>query len=141
MKGIKEEVTPMVFAVLCLAVLLLSGCAVLDWLFGVSPKDGAQNPNPPSGILGTILGTVLPGAGGVLAAAGGLYAELRRRKWKEALVKTADVIEAGAKLGVSAKDLKKDLAKAHADAGVIGIVKAVVDKYGHGREAAAPPPP
>lgn len=112
-------------------VLGMGGCAALDWAVGVKP-DGSRDPSGgPVGVAAPLVDAILPGAGAALAAAGGLWAALRARKWRNAAIATFDVIEAGAKAGKGVRALKEDLAQAHREAGVYELVKGVVDRYGH----------
>lgn len=115
--------------------LAMGGCSLLDWAVGIR-SDGSRDPaGGPVGAVAPFADVFLPGAGAVLAAAGGLWAALRGRKWKQAAISTFETIEAGARAGKGVRDLKKDLARAHEAAGIYGLVKAVVDRYGHSREA------
>jgi len=112
-----------VFVVMAAWVALaLSGCAVADFLFGVSP-DGTQRPD--GGFLGVaapVLNVLLPGLGSVAGLAGGLYAGLRRAKgWKDAFRATAEVVE-----GWKDGEAKKDLAAAHSAAGVTALIQPVL---------------
>ncbi len=136
---------PLVLVILGLA-LVTGGCSTLDWFFGVK-EDGSRDPSGgPSGTVAPIADGLLPGTGALIAAAGGLWAAIRGKKWKDAAIATFDTIEAAAQAGKGVRDLKKDLAKAHEEAGVLGLVKKVVEKYGHRRDAPlqvlppAPPP-
>lgn len=126
------------FVGLCLVVMLSGGCTLLDSFFGVRP-DGTRDPSGGAATaVGGILNTIIPGASAIVAGAGGLWAAFRGKKWKDAAISTIDVIEAGAKAGKSVRDLKGELKVAHDAKGVGGLVKAVVDRYGHSK-AVAPP--
>lgn len=129
----------------CLAfglALGMGGCAevgaFLDWASGVDHGGTAQDPgSAPISNAAPIADKLLPGAGGVLVALAGLWAAIRARAWKRAAISTFDAIEAAAEAGKGAVALKKELAAAHAEAGVLGLVKKVVEKYGHKREPKA----
>jgi type IV pilus biogenesis protein CpaD/CtpE len=116
---------------LALAVLVsLSGCAALDWAAGVDPKTGEKTETPsPAERAAPIADVILPGAGGLLAAAAGLWAAIRGRQWKQAAISTFETIEHGAKVGQAVGDLKKDLARVHEKVGVYELVNKVVRKF------------
>ena len=106
---------------------VLSGCGVLDGFFGVNP-DGTRSGEGAAGVVGPILGTWIPGASAALAGLGGIWAAIRGRNWKKAATATFETIEAGAVAGKQVMELKKDLAAAHQNAGVYGMVQKVVGK-------------
>lgn len=116
---------------LALATLIsLTGCAALDWAAGVDPQTGEKTATPsPAERAAPIADVLLPGAGGLLAAAAGLWAAIRGRQWKQAAVSTFETIEHGAKVGQAVADLKKDLAKVHEKVGVYGLVNKVVRRF------------
>jgi len=64
-----------VFCCLIMAVLSLSGCAVLDWLF--VPKPGESVNSTPGATMGAIINYFIPGAGALIATAGAVYGKLR----------------------------------------------------------------
>jgi hypothetical protein len=102
------------------------GCFIvhmLDWLFATSPTGTA-----PFQLLGMGLNVLIPGAGSVLATAAAGWQTYRKVQWKNAFHATAQVIENGAELGMSAEDLKPHLADAHAIANVDHLVRPLVDK-------------
>jgi hypothetical protein len=102
-------------------VMALSGCAIFEPLFGIK-RDGEADGS--GGIVGTLLNVILPGAGAVVAAGAGIYADLKRRQWKKAAMATFQTINAVAGSG----PLKERLAEAHDKAGVAGFVEAALDK-------------
>jgi hypothetical protein len=113
---------------LAVGVCTLTGCGALgnalDWIFGVD-ESGRDKPGPsPAEVGGGLLGTVIPGVTTILTGVGGLWAALRGRNYKKALVESVKVVEA-----VGSSDLKKGLSFAHAKAGVQGIVEDVLNKY------------
>lgn len=120
-----------------LLALVAGGCSLLDSFFGVGPNGEQMEGGGPSGVVGAITNNFIPGSMAVITGLGGLWAAIRGRSWRKATEATFDVIEAGAKAGKSVKDLKAELKVAHSAAGVAGVVKKVVDKYGH---ASQPPP-
>jgi DNA-binding transcriptional LysR family regulator len=116
----------------------MGGCAFLDWVAGVDSEGQASDPgSAPIAQAAPLADKVLPGAGGVLVALAGLWAAIRARAWKRAAISTFDAIEAAAEAGKGVAALKKELAAAHAQAGVLGLVKKVVERYGHKREPKA----
>lgn len=124
-------------ALLAVALVMpLVGCAqvvsALNWLLG--GEDAQGNPTP--GAVQAVSGfsdLIVPGSSIVLTALGGLWAAIRGRKWKKAFESTATVIEGASKAKRPINELKRELKEAHKAAGVSGLVKAVVDKYGHAK--------
>src|SRR6185295_7931650 len=83
-----------VFCCLICAVLSLSGCAVLDWLF--VPKPGQTASDTPGAFMGSIINYFLPGVGALVATAGAVYGKLRGSqaiKEREAHEATVGAIE------------------------------------------------
>ena len=82
---------------MCLALSVMSGCAIADAFFGVKrdAKTGevTQEKGAPSDAAGGILGMFFPWAATAIAAVGGVYAEVRRRNWKGAAVSTITGLE------------------------------------------------
>lgn len=114
--------------VVLVLVASIGGCGFLDWMAGVNP-DGTDKPgDAPAGFVGTVVNTVIPGAGAVIGVLTTAWAALRGRQWKKAFETTAQVIEAVPEAGKAVADLKAELAAAHAAAGVGGIVQKVVSK-------------
>jgi hypothetical protein len=93
----------------------------MDWFFAPSPTGSA-----PFQLLGMGLNVLIPGAGAVLATAGAGWQTYRKTQWQRAFEATAQVIESGAELGMSAQDLKPHLADAHAMANVDKLVAPMV---------------
>ena len=67
------------------ALLLLSGCATLDALTGISPDGSVDSSGGPVGTGASLLGSFIPWAGAALGAAGTLYSQIRRKKYANAL--------------------------------------------------------
>lgn len=63
------------FLLLMCGVMMLSGCAVLDWLF--IPNKGQNPGDTPGALLGTIINYIIPGAGALVATAGAVYGKVR----------------------------------------------------------------
>lgn len=103
-----------------LIALFITGCAVFEPLFGIKPKGESDGTG---GVVGTIINYLIPGAGALVAAGAGVYADLKRREWKKAAISTFSAINAVAGTG----PLKEVLAKAHAAAGVSSTVEAALD--------------
>jgi hypothetical protein len=71
---------------LAMVLALLGGCAILDLLTGASPKSDKPDPSSPVAIAAPLVDRLHPGAGAALMGLAGLYAEIRRRRWKAAAV-------------------------------------------------------
>lgn len=105
---------------------LMGGCAFVDALFGVNEK-GEPQPGIVSTVVNGAVNSVFPGSGAVLGGLGALWAAFRARKWKAAMVATAEVVE---KFGDLPKvELKEKLSAAHAHAGVGNMVQKIVTKF------------
>lgn len=63
------------------------GCALVDWLSGANSENG-ERPFATQ-VLETVANHLVPGAGTLIAAGLGTYAEVRRRKWKKATIAQA----------------------------------------------------
>ena len=127
-----------IFLCLMLAVLMLSGCAVFDWLF--VPKPGGSSSDTPGAVAGTILNYFIPGAGAVVAAIGGIYGKIRggqAKKQKKLTESTFATIEKHGDLPKA--ELKKELARAHKDAGVELLAKKNAEKVSPKPVAMVPP--
>jgi hypothetical protein len=103
-------------------VMMLSGCAFVRSIFGIS--EGGDKSDGTGGIVGTLINYLIPGAGAVVAAGAGIYADLKRREWKKAAISTFQTINAVAGNG----PLKERLAEAHKAAGVATFVESALDK-------------
>ena len=116
-----------VFAI-CLPLLLMCGCAFLSSLFGVN-EDGTVKPGGgPLGTIATLINFWIPGTAAAVGAITTTIAAIKAKNWKKAFTSSAEVIESGAKLGKSVKDIKGELKVAHSAAGVGGLVKSVISK-------------
>lgn len=118
-----------VLAISAVLALGLGGCSLLDAGFGVNP-DGTVNPG--GGVLGTVATLVnywIPGATALVGGAGALWAALRGKKWKEAFVATAGVVEKAAEAGKSVQEIKAELQVAHSEKGLGGFVEKALDKF------------
>ena len=83
-------------AVIACLALGFGGCGVVRAIFGITedPKTGVTTTDGKGGPVGSILNWLIPGAGAVVAAGAGVYADIKRRSWKDALIKTAQGVEA-----------------------------------------------
>ena len=66
--------------VVCLVLLTVSGCAMLDSFFGVSP-DKDKSGSSPSDVVGQVVAPWAPWLGMALTSLGGIYANVRRKRW------------------------------------------------------------
>lgn len=83
------------FLILCAGVGLLTGCAALDWAFGLDEDGNAPEgsrpggPESPAGSAGGLLNMVVPWASAGIGVLGGLYANIRKKQYHKALASTA----------------------------------------------------
>lgn len=120
--------------------LLLAGCACMSHdydgnrspfcQFFVSIADFFLGDTKSVGftLLGMGLNTLIPGGSAILATAAAGYQTMRKSQWQRAFETTAQVIENGAELGMSAQDIKPHLEMAHVVAGVDHLTGPAVEK-------------
>ena len=107
-------------------VILLGGCAVLDFLCGTNYKGEVTGPAP-IGIVGTILGSWIPGAAAVGTGIAGVWAAIRGKNYKAALQESAKVIEA-----LDNKEVKTGIAQALSAVGLKSLADKAIAKVGAG---------
>jgi len=118
--------------VLLPGLLILSGCAALDWAFGVDPVTGQDKPGPAPVETGSgLLSTLFPWAVAAGSALTNIYQELRKRRYYAALKSTVSGVEAvfdrDGDGNITKAELETTLSQQHQKDGVQPLVQAVLD--------------
>lgn len=121
-------------AMLALALGMMGGCGVLDSIFGVNPETGDYDSSgSPASTAGNLLGLVVPWGSAAVGLLGGLYADLRRRKWLAAISTTAKGINAARAMKdadgkIDVAKLMEVIAKEQEAGNARGAVRSLVHK-------------
>lgn len=119
----------------------LVGCGALDWVFGVqvdpqtgdvtTPPGGAGGPQTPAGTAGGILSWWFPWATNAITLIGGVYADLRRRKYLSALTSVVkgveDAFDANRDGVITTEELKEALQRAQQHKGTQPVVQQILN--------------
>lgn len=111
----------------------LGGCSLFEKSIGVTtdPVTGQKSSNGTGGIAGGLLGIIVPGAPAIIAALAAVYANAKRKQWKDAALSTFEAVEAFKNSPAGQKvwdDLKTRLGETQAQAQVQEFVDAEVKK-------------
>ena len=104
-----------IIVIICSAGVVVSSCSLLDYAVGIDPNTGERvmpRGSAPADKGGDLLNLILPGSGLVISVLGGLYADLRRRRYIKAgrsltaaLDKVLEQVDEDGKLSMKREDI------------------------------------
>lgn len=70
---------------LTVSLLVLTGCAIVDTIFGSDSSGNKTGAMSPADIAGSLLSLIIPWSGTAIGAVGTIYSQIRKRKYIQAL--------------------------------------------------------
>jgi hypothetical protein len=105
----------------------VGGCSVIDAICGTDAQGTPPTGGSPIGVVGTVLGAWLPGAAAIGTGIAGAWAAFRAKRYKDAFLESAQVIEA-----IDNKAVKSSLSEAFNKAGLKPLVDKTLAAIGAG---------